>query len=429
MGFCEDDAAAVRETRFIIEKYLPKMIGEFYAQLLRYPPTRKFFLKKDGTIDQEYLQLRMSHQNNFWRRAASGRYDDDFASFIDYVGRAHTSHGADPHIYIPERYVIGMVGFVQHAVSEALHTELREVDPNLEGRSVRAWNLLAMVLLEMLARSYGNERQAETYDSLAEVREEAVMQLAVETYERGLGMARSLEQLDITVAQAEEIPDGERKIVQVNGVSIGVFHHRGEWIALRNSCLHRSGPVCTGSLEGDILTCPWHGYTYHVMNGQLTMDSSAFLESYPVEVKDGEVRLRMTLRRRDPVEINLEIPGGSTPAAGEPEGQITPATLPKLAENEFFLKDVPPGKTKLVNLRGQAVSVYNVDGTYFATQDECTHADGPLNEGELDGNVITCPWHGSCFDVTNGKVVCGPADEPLSTYRVLIDGEIGRVEA
>ena len=114
VGFCDGDIAAVRETRFIVEKYLPKMIGEFYAHLLRYPPTRKYFLKKDGSIDQEYLQLRMHHQNNFWRRVSSGVYDDEFASFVDYVGRAHTSHGADEHIYIPECYVIGMIGFVQH---------------------------------------------------------------------------------------------------------------------------------------------------------------------------------------------------------------------------------------------------------------------------------------------------------------------------
>jgi nitrite reductase/ring-hydroxylating ferredoxin subunit len=432
VGFCEQDAAAVRETRFIVEKYLPKMIGEFYAQLLRYPPTRRYFLKKDGTIDQEYLQLRMQHQNNFWRRAAAGKYDDEFASFVDYVGRAHTSHGADPHIYIPERYVIGMVGFVQHAISEALHFELHEIDPDLEGRSVRAWNLLAMVLLEMLSRAYGNERQAETYEPLAEVQEEAVMRLAVETYERGLGMARSIDYLDAVVAQADEIPEGERKIVQVDGLSIGVFHHKGQWFALRNSCLHRGGPVCTGSLEADILTCPWHGYTYEVTSGQLTMDRTAHLESFPVEIRDGEVHLRITRRQRDPVEINLDSETPPLPASeaavDEPELPNPPPAPAELAEHEFRVGDVPPGKVTLVHLKGRAVSVYNVGGTFYATQDECSHADGPLSEGELNGTVITCPWHGSCFDVTNGQVLCDPAEEPLRTYRVVVEGEIGHVE-
>jgi len=428
VGFCDDDIAAVRETRFIIEKYLPKMIGEFYAQLLRYPPTRKYFLKKDGAIDQDYLQLRMQHQYNFWRRAASGTYDDEFASFVDYVGRAHTSHGADPHIYIPERYVIGMVGFVQHAISEALHFELHEIDPDLEDRAVRAWNLLAMVLLEMLSRAYGNERQAETFESLAPVQEEAVMQLALDAYERGVGIARSVEYLDVAVARIDEIPEGERKIVQVEELSIGVFHHQGRWFALHNSCMHRGGPVCTGRLEGDVLTCPWHGYTYDLTNGQLTMDRSTRLEAYPVEIRDGEVRLHIPRLTRDEVEINLNAdfsPAAVVESAAQKLDQIAEA---KLAENEFRLADVPPGKMLLVRLRGQAVSVYNVDGKYYATQDECTHADGPLSEGELEGTVITCPWHGSCFDVTDGKVACGPADQPLRTYRVVVEGEIGRVE-
>jgi hypothetical protein len=52
----------------IIEKHLPDIIAGFYVQLLQYPPTRKFFLRKDGTIDEEYLRLRMFHQSHFWRR-------------------------------------------------------------------------------------------------------------------------------------------------------------------------------------------------------------------------------------------------------------------------------------------------------------------------------------------------------------------------
>lgn len=432
VGFRDDDVAAVRETRFIVEKYLPKMIGEFYALLLRYPPTRKYFLKKDGTIDQEYLQLRMHHQNNFWRRVAAGVYDDEFASFVDYVGKAHTSHGADPHLYIPERYVIGMVGFVQHSLSEALHTELNEVDPDLESRAVRAWNLLCMVLLEVLSRAYGNEHMAETYEAPSELQDNAVLQLALETYERGLGIARSVEFLDVVVAKADEIPDGERKIVQVEELSIGVFHHRGEWIALRNSCLHRGGPVCTGSLDGDIITCPWHGYTYDVTNGQLTIDHTSKLEKYPVEVLDGEIHLRIPRLYRDEVDVDLK-----SVFSSEDIPSFVPDTSEtiehndrsvELAENEFRIAELPAGKTALVKLKGRPVCVYNVDGLFYATQDECTHADGPLNEGYLEGKVIECPWHASCFDVTTGKVLRGPADFHLKTYRVVLENETGRVE-
>jgi CRISPR/Cas system endoribonuclease Cas6 (RAMP superfamily) len=173
VGFGQEDAEYIRKTQL---------------HLLRYPPTRAHFLNKEGKVDKEYLELRMYHQANFWRRTASGVYDDEYASFVDYVGRAHTSEGADPKIYIPERYVIGMVGFVQYAISEALETELVEIDPQLQSNAVQAWNKLMMVLLEMLSSAYDTERQKETYQPRIEIDEEAIRDLAVESYERSLGM-------------------------------------------------------------------------------------------------------------------------------------------------------------------------------------------------------------------------------------------------
>ncbi len=123
VGFTSADEQAIMRTKPIVEKHLPAIVGEFYDHLLRYPPTRKVFLKKDGTLDEAYLELRMRHNANFWLRTVEGNYDDDYASYIDYVGRAHTSHGADPSIYIAERYVIGMVGFISHALSQAISSE------------------------------------------------------------------------------------------------------------------------------------------------------------------------------------------------------------------------------------------------------------------------------------------------------------------
>jgi nitrite reductase/ring-hydroxylating ferredoxin subunit len=417
VGFTQDDTNAIQESGLIIEKYLPEIVSQFYTHLLRYPPTRKHFLKKDGTVDRDYVQLRMHHLTNFWRRTASGKYDDDYARYVDYVGRAHTSHGADPNIYIAERYVIGQVGFVQHAISQALSKELHEIDPDLETRALRAWNLLMMVILEMLSRAYSSEHEVELDSSAANIDHQAVFNLALETYELDLGIRRPIGTKDVLAGTVEEIPDGERKIIQVDELSIGVFHHKGGWYALRNSCLHRGGPVCTGSLEGDVLTCPWHGYQYDVTNGQLLVDPSAKLAGYPVHVRDGQVYLQVPIIQKE--VIDLSIVEGS--AAPEEKEQI-------LKKNEFYIREVVLGQTKLVRVDGQAVAVYNVGGAFFATQDECTHAGGPLSEGDLDGCVITCPLHGSRFDVTTGKVLGGPADEPLKTFRVTVEGDIGRVE-
>ena len=116
VGFSDEEAKAVRETRIIIEKHIPAIVANFYTHLLENPPTRKYFLKKKGEIDQEYLQLRMHHLTKFWRRTAPAELDDDYAAYVDYVSQTHTSQGADPKIYIPERYVIGLVGFVLHAI-------------------------------------------------------------------------------------------------------------------------------------------------------------------------------------------------------------------------------------------------------------------------------------------------------------------------
>ena len=167
VGFTAEDADTIRQTKPIIEKHLPDIVSKFYTHLLRYPPTRQWFLKSDGTLDQEYVELRMRHLTNFWMRTSSGVFDDEYARYVDYVGRAHTSHGADPHIYIAERYVIGQVGFVQHAISDAIIKELHPTDPELAFRAEEAWDNLMMVLLEMLSRAYYTERTAETNSAAA----------------------------------------------------------------------------------------------------------------------------------------------------------------------------------------------------------------------------------------------------------------------
>jgi nitrite reductase/ring-hydroxylating ferredoxin subunit len=95
-----------------------------------------------------------------------------------------------------------------------------------------------------------------------------------------------------------------------------------------------------------------------------------------------------------------------------------------LKDDEFRVSDVPPGSTLLVG----DVAVFNVAGSFCATQDKCTHSQGPLSEGELDGSTVTCPYHGAQFNVCTGAVLRGPAKEPLKTYRVIVGGDIGRIE-
>ncbi len=85
------------------------------------------------------------------------------------------------------------------------------------------------------------------------------------------------------------------------------------------------------------------------------------------------------------------------------------------------LDDVDEGEMYPIEVDGEPVCLTRVDGTIYAFTDNCTHISGPLNEGDLDGCVVTCPWHGAQFDVRNGKVVRGPARQDLYTYPVKIE--------
>lgn len=113
-------------------------------------------------------------------------------------------------------------------------------------------------------------------------------------------------------------------------------------------------------------------------------------------------------------------------AAAAPAQPATAATInPLVKENEFRASELPAESALLVG----ETAVFNVGGSLCATQDKCTHQQGPLSKGKLDGSTVTCPWHGSQFNVCTGEVLRGPAVDPVKTYRVIVDGDIGRVEA
>jgi nitrite reductase/ring-hydroxylating ferredoxin subunit len=71
-------------------------------------------------------------------------------------------------------------------------------------------------------------------------------------------------------------------------------------------------------------------------------------------------------------------------------------------------EDVPAGKIYEFQVGGQAIAIANVAGKFCAINSVCAHEGGPLGEGELEGTVVTCPWHAWQYDVTTGKVVQNP---------------------
>ena len=84
--------------------------------------------------------------------------------------------------------------------------------------------------------------------------------------------------------------------------------------------------------------------------------------------------------------------------------------------------EVPEGKMKMVQAGGKQVCLANVGGKYHAIGNVCTHVGGPLAQGFLTDHVVTCPWHGSQFDIRTGQVKMGPAAVPVPVYEVKVEG-------
>jgi nitrite reductase/ring-hydroxylating ferredoxin subunit len=83
--------------------------------------------------------------------------------------------------------------------------------------------------------------------------------------------------------------------------------------------------------------------------------------------------------------------------------------------------EIPTGRLKLVDVHGERVAVANVGGEFYAFGDECTHDGGPLSEGDLRGEIVTCPWHFSEFNVRTGEVVTSPAEDVITVYETKVE--------
>lgn len=89
------------------------------------------------------------------------------------------------------------------------------------------------------------------------------------------------------------------------------------------------------------------------------------------------------------------------------------------------VQDLSPGTRRVIDVEGESVAVFNLDGHYFAICDTCPHDGGELASGQLDGEVIVCPRHGARFSVKSGAVLGPPAYEDLRTFAVRVnDGKV-----
>ena len=106
------------------------------------------------------------------------------------------------------------------------------------------------------------------------------------------------------VGRVSEVSPGQRKIVEAEGRSIGIFNVHGAFYALRNACPHQGGPLCLGSIkgmtmpsapgeyrwarDGEILRCPWHGWEFDLLTGKAICEPERTrVRTYEVTVESG----------------------------------------------------------------------------------------------------------------------------------------------
>ncbi len=90
--------------------------------------------------------------------------------------------------------------------------------------------------------------------------------------------------------------------------------------------------------------------------------------------------------------------------------------------------DLAPGTGKVVQADGRNIALFNVDGTFYAIDNTCTHRGGPLGQGSLSGDTVECPWHGAHFNVKTGAVTRPPAGAGVRSFPVKVEGNDVLVE-
>lgn len=97
------------------------------------------------------------------------------------------------------------------------------------------------------------------------------------------------------------------------------------------------------------------------------------------------------------------------------------------AELILKLSEIPENTVMPITLGGADAVIVRRGDRCFAFSGVCTHEEGPLADGELDGDTVVCPWHFSRFDIRTGAVVDDPADEPIAVFEVKVEGDTVRI--
>ena len=89
--------------------------------------------------------------------------------------------------------------------------------------------------------------------------------------------------------------------------------------------------------------------------------------------------------------------------------------------------DLKPGEGKVVEMNGQEIALFRLGDEFYAIDNQCPHRHGPLGEGYVENDVVTCPWHGWQFNIKTGENASG-IPGGVKTYKVVLEGDLVKIE-
>ena len=98
----------------------------------------------------------------------------------------------------------------------------------------------------------------------------------------------------VKVGSIEDFSSGLGKRVTIEGRHVALFRLGDEFFALDNMCLHRGGPLCEGFIENDVVTCPWHGWSYEIKTGTMIQDPRVGVSRHDVRIDGNVISVRLT---------------------------------------------------------------------------------------------------------------------------------------
>jgi len=157
VGLADDDLALIRASRAVLLPCADELAAAVYERFLAYPATARYFLHRDGAVNETRLARRKHSLARWLRNSIDFEIDDQFPVFLLAVGVVHSNPPlpAGRHGSVPARFMTGSISFIQTQVAALLAREMD--DPTLAARTAVAWNKMLMLQLDILLAGYTTE--------------------------------------------------------------------------------------------------------------------------------------------------------------------------------------------------------------------------------------------------------------------------------